>query len=86
MKLWLLEQRERTGYDTYDSCVVVADSEEMAKDMFPGETYNSKPFKLLSSGESNYDWAISVEFVTATYLGEAADSERRVVCASFNAG
>jgi hypothetical protein len=84
MKLWLLTQSVARGYDTYDSCVVVADTEEQAKDMHP---YKSKDIDLLSTmGYHSHDWAESAEQVSATYLGEAEDGTRRVVCASFNAG
>ena len=37
MKLWLLEQTDNNDYDTYDSCVVVAETEEEAKMIHPRE-------------------------------------------------
>lgn len=88
MKLWLLKQSAVTGYDTYDSCVVVADTEDQAKDMHPC-TYDSKFLSKAGTKTTPiwyYDWARSANEVTATYLGEAEDGTRRVVCASFNAG
>jgi hypothetical protein len=85
MKLWLLTQSARTGYDTYDACVVVADTEELAKDMHPATYCN----QYLSDNSNSYayrDWAGTIEDVSALYLGVAEDPTRRVVCASFNAG
>ena len=35
MKLWLLEQTKNNDYDTYDSCVVVAETEGDAKSVHP---------------------------------------------------
>ena len=84
MKLWLLEQRVRTGYDTYDSCVVVADTEEQAKNIHPYD--GGKTLDFLSQMDYHSgDWATDASQVTATYLGEAADGTCRVVCSSFNA-
>ena len=78
MKLWLLTQTTNTGYDTYDSAVVAADTDADARAIHPtGES---------NSGEKRYDWAPS-ELVTAECLGEAAAGVKRgVYCASFHAG
>lgn len=88
MKLWLLTQEIATGYDTYDSCVVVADTEELAKDMHPC-TYDNR-FLSEQKNENQptwyWDWAQNLADVTATCLGDALDPTRRVVCSSFNAG
>lgn len=85
MKLWLLTQEVATGYDTYDSCVVVADTEELAKDMHPSQ-YTRKLNLLRSTHYPSYDWAQDPADVSATLLGDATDPTRRVVCASFHAG
>lgn len=82
MKLYLITQRERTGYDTYDSAVVCAESELDARNThahgIPSETYN--PW------ESDM-WASSPDNVTAELIGEASPSvEKGIVLASFNAG
>lgn len=79
MKLWLLSQEERASYDTYDSCVVAAETEEEAKDTTP----DGFPF----SQKSYANWASSPANVRCEYLGEARpDHPAGVVCASFNAG
>jgi len=77
MKLYLLRQRERTGYDTYDSCVVAAASAARAKNITP-----------TASGRFDSDsWASSARTVTAMYLGEARQGmPEGLVLTSFNAG
>lgn len=78
MNLYLISQSHNRGYDTYDSAVVVAENENIAKQMHP------------RSGEPSMfdrkDWA-DPEYVEVEYLGKADNiSERKVICASFNAG
>jgi hypothetical protein len=80
MKLFLISQEHNTGYDTYDSAVVVAPDEETAKQIHPGDI-ESPNYNLLGA------WCSDPEYVTAQYLGEAAEGiEQGVVCASYNAG
>lgn len=81
MKLFLLEQDSVFGYDTYDSCVVRALTEEDAKLIYPGDSQYDT--------EGQRDWPQKERRssqVTATYLGEAIDGEPGTICASFNAG
>lgn len=79
MNLYLLTQKVNTGYDTYDSCVVAAESEDDAKTIQPRELE-------FEPDDSFSDWA-SPEYVFVEYLGVAAESVKRgVICASFNAG
>ena len=85
MKLYLLSQQVRTGYDTYDSCVVAANSEEEARHISPnGEINTSKeadPWDFCY-----YTWCIP-EKVTVEEIGTAHPSIKKgVICASFNAG
>ena len=80
MKLYLLTQSKERGIDTYDSCVVAAESEEIAKTIHPSGFSSSW-------GSSGRDWARSPEHVDADLIGEAVEgTERGVICASFNAG
>jgi len=82
MKLYLLTQSENRGYDTYDSCVVCAESEEDAKTIHPSECRRDKPW------EYKWDeWATSPDKVECQELGESNDEqERGLILASFNAG
>jgi hypothetical protein len=54
MKLWVIKQTENNSYDTYDSAVVAAETEDEAKRVKVGD---------------NYSWC-SPEHVTAEYIGE----------------
>ena len=85
MKLWLVSQNVATGYDTYDSAVVAAETEKDARETYPGEyTPEGWPAQYLDALFP--DWA-HPDSVTAKYIGEAAEGVAAgVICASFNAG
>ena len=73
-KLWLLTQNRNRNYDTYDSCVVIADTEEEARLIKPSEWSNRS------------SWA-DPEYVNVEYIGKTDQVfEKSVICASFNAG
>lgn len=75
MFLYLLSQNQNGGYDTYDSCVVAAETEEEAREINPGGIWSSNV------------WANSPDKVTVERIGVAFDGvEPGVVIASFNAG
>ena len=84
MKLFRLHQNINTGYDTYDSAVVVADSAEEAQKIHP--CGGSGDFSLYDS------WVARPDLVTLTYLGDVVGEPDddiypdAVICASFNAG
>jgi len=82
-KLFLLTQEENSGYGTFDSVVVCAETADDALIMRPG---GEKSFEtaVFTCGS----WATKAENVTVKYLGEAEpDIEvNSVVCSSFNAG
>ena len=80
MNLYLIEQSENTGYDTYDSAVVAAETETDAREIHPSE---------YSCWGDDYgqSWASSPDNVTAKLIGKADHAiESGVVLASFNAG
>jgi hypothetical protein len=80
MKLWKLSQTDNGAYDTYDSCVVAADTEDQAKATHPSG--RDEPFPSW-----RIDWASEPSKVMCQYLGEAADGvPAGVICASYNAG
>lgn len=77
MKIFLISQQFNTGYDTYDSAVVIAPDAEAAKLMHPrsGGTLDSD------------DWVSDSNLVSAREIGEAKEPcAQSVVCSSFNAG
>lgn len=79
MKLFKISQTENDDYDTYDSAIVAALSEDDARLIRPSETYD---------WTDHYSpWCSSPEKVTVEYIGEAREGmEAGVVLASFNAG
>lgn len=80
MNIYLISQTINGGYDTYDSAVVVANTEEEARGMYPGHGDGHQP---------ELDWGMWAppEDVTVKWLGIAAQFDApEVVCASFNAG
>lgn len=83
LNIYLLEQHQNTGYDTYDSCVVAARTPEDAVRMNPDDQDNPDP-----PWNNRYTaWARSPDKVTCTLIGRAVpDIKRGVIIASFNAG
>ena len=80
MNIYLCSQDENCDYDTYDSFVCYAETEEQARNIYPtSPNYNTEP---------EWDtWASSPEKVTVELLGTALPgSEVGVICSSFNAG
>ena len=75
MNLYLLSQTDNNGYDTYDSCVVAAESEREAAKIAPGDW---------ADGWSA--WAASPDTVEVTLLGISIDDESGIILSSFNAG
>lgn len=80
MKLYRISQNTNNGWDTYDSAIICAESEEDARSIHPhddkdwGERYSAT-------------WTSDPKFVEVEYIGEAREGMTRgVVLASFNAG
>lgn len=84
MNLYLLMQDENSGYDTYDSMVVAAETEDRARLIHPN-TWSDNPWdrtKLLYR-----DWATSPDQVSVTLIGTAVEGTKAgVILSSFNAG
>jgi hypothetical protein len=91
MNIYLIEQSVNTGYDTFDSAVVIAASENDAKLVHPKVSWAIYSGSITSEqiwAESCCTWAGTPEDVTATLIGTASDTqvEGSVICASFNTG
>lgn len=83
MKLYLITQTDKTGYDTYDAAVVAANSAEEAANIDPGSGEKLTETKRYDSGT----WTRDPSRVKVKELGVAlADVSPGVICASFNAG
>lgn len=93
MNLYLIEQEVNNIYDTYDSAVVAAESEEEARNIHPSEFYKSHKNGWLFRDsnpreveETTYDWC-SKSDVQVRLIGTTETEESgTVICASFNAG
>jgi hypothetical protein len=80
MNIYLLTQTQNTGYDTYDSVVVIAPSEEEAKTIHP-EGQQQWGNDYISS------WCQSPSDVTAKLVGTALpNASQGIILSSFNAG
>lgn len=102
MKIYLLERTDSGGYDTYDSCIVIAENEYDAVRTDPGGLYKWCDDKLEWYGNYNCEgrpghgdryavgpypsWA-DIDKIKCTTIGEAYSGMTiGVVCSSFNAG
>ena len=80
MNLYLISQTENNWYDTYDSAVVCAETEEEARMIHPRK-------KDWDGKEKNWGTWCDAEHVKVELIGEAAPvSLCAVICASFNVG
>jgi hypothetical protein len=79
MNLYLVSQTENCNYDTYDSMVVAAETEEEAR--------NTMPDSFTRWGQSYSEWASSPDKVTVLLIGTAVEGTTAgVICSSYNAG
>ncbi len=82
MKLFKISQDVNNDYDTFDSAIVAAETEEDARNIRPrgDERYPMEDWEV------DYDWA-RPEDVKVEYIGEAKEgTEKGVILSSFNAG
>jgi hypothetical protein len=82
MKIYLISQNEYSGYDTYDSAVVVAFDAEDAREINIGDPGEPFTYGLYNS------WASSPENVLSNYLGEFRGDypKHGIILTSFNPG
>ena len=88
MKLFKLTQDAVDGYDTYDSCIVCAESKEDAIKISPSgwDGLTECPTEESHEDYSYSGWCTQKD-VQCEYLGEAKEGLKRgVICSSFNAG
>ncbi|MTB53061.1 hypothetical protein [Lewinella sp. W8] len=95
MKIYLITQDLVHGYDTYDSAVVSAESEEDAKNIHPSECVTHIKDGMwmgtfTKGGEYEYtsrNWvsASNLDQVKVQYIGESKRG-RGLILSSFNAG
>lgn len=91
MKLWLLVNKKVTGYDTYDSAVVAANTIEEARYIHPQDYKNNwwekdQTDKWWERDQTYASWCLPAD-VEISFIGEADEKILEgVICASFNAG
>ena len=87
MKLFLLTSLEKFNYDTYDSCVVCAESEEAAIEIHPNHDTIKEWIKDGADLKSWVPYEQRHKKILVKYLGKASSEiEKGVVLASYNAG
>lgn len=101
MKIYKISQGLNTGWDTYDSVVVCAESEDDARTIHPSEYIthitNNKWMGTYSGGigkgneyeQDSSNWVLysEIDKIIVEYIGEASTEQKRgVILASFNAG
>ena len=93
MNIYRIWQNQNNGYDTFDSAVVVAESEEAARHVHPIWAWRSDDFNksgkwIRSQDWESSTWARTPDRVSVELIGKADESLKteQVICASFNAG
>jgi len=76
MKLWLIYRTDDIDYDEYDSAVVMAETEEQARNLFP----------------QDFDSKVNLKNVVVECIGKSDKKTEKkysslgIICSSFNAG
>lgn len=84
LHIYKLVRNELIGYNSYDSCVVCAESEEAAMNILPwGKTIQEEP----NEDEIEFAWTKYKENISCEYIGEAIGRKNPgVILSSYNAG
>ena len=95
MNIYKLSQTINDDYETYDSCIVIAENEEEAIKIHPNgrQNWDTRGRKLENSYfvYENFDiddW-VEIEDIKVELIGiadKSLDTEIKIICASFNAG
>lgn len=89
MKIYLVSQNVNNDYDTYDSFVCIASSENEARQTHPHKSavWNGSYWvhSMWGSEWDIWEWCLPSQ-VEVEYIGESKEELPRVILASFNAG
>lgn len=87
LNIYLISQDKVLGWDTYDSAVVVAASEEDARKIYPSENLEFG-YRWWDREYQSGAWVTHPDQVEVELLGAATKDQKAgtVVCSSFNAG
>lgn len=89
MNIYHISQKSNRDYDTYDSAVVIANTESEARRIDPGSEQREKVRYLEDIPAEDYfhTWVRDPDKVSCTLIGETTlYTVPCVICASFNAG
>ena len=92
MNIYHIKQSANGGYDTWDSAIVVAETEDHARRISPdGDTWSDEMGCWIMSDGNKREWCSgwcsSIDSVSVELIGRARDGLwPGVVLASFNAG
>lgn len=90
MNLYTIYQDTNNGYDTYDTALVAAETEEEAKRIDPSDCHvwsDEEESWIYEGRVDNHDSWVTVDKVSAEYMGKAKDDLRSgLIFSSFNAG
>ena len=97
MNIYLLTQNDQNGYETYDSCVVIAENDDDARRIHPigsdwyvwledAESWGFVYADGRIEPESISNWTNDINKIIVHNIGISHIDEPGVVCASFNAG
>lgn len=84
MNLYLISQTANHGFETYDSAVVTAESEEEARRIYPDKE-RREDYEEIEAYLRQSMWT-APENVSVKLLAENVSCTEKIVCASFNAG
>ena len=98
MKLWLISQNENNNWDTYDSAVVAAETEDEARNIYP-DNWSDRDHNVVWNGSKwmwhladgrildyiNCSWT-TPNHVSVKFLADGYDGPAGTVLGSFNAG
>lgn len=93
MNLYLVSQDDNSGYDTFDSIIVAAESEEQARRTYPNNTrvWDEEKECWLCTYDLTRDrsdtWSNYLSSIDVELIGEAKPGTKAgLILASFNAG
>mgnify|MGYP003463396401 CR=1 FL=1 len=90
MNIYLVARTDRVDYDEFDSFVVIAKTEEEAKNIHPYYKEEEDAKEEAWYWKNSHSWVKKDDLysLTITLIGKATKEYkvRKVICASFNAG
>lgn len=88
MKIWRISQNVNNNWNTYDSAVVFADTEQDARMTHPSYYEFGEEGEIWDGKHRDYGRWCNAKDVIVEYLGvtDREVANKTVICASFNTG